>query len=160
LRRRFGLSLKGATLKDIMRIADQIGLASRPVRLELSELHLLKTPCILHWDLNHFVVLKSLGRHGIVIHDPAVGVRRLPLSQASRHFTGVALELTPTGGFEPAKVASRIRVRALLGTLVGVKRSLAHLLSLALAIEVFAMISPLFMAWVVDQALVTADRIC
>jgi ATP-binding cassette subfamily B protein RaxB len=158
LRRRFGLSLKGATLKDIMRIADQIGLASRPVRLELSELHLLKAPCILHWDLNHFVVLKSLGRHGIVIHDPAVGVRRLPLAQASRHFTGIALELTPTGGFEPAKAPPRIRVRALLGRLVGVKRSLAHLLSLALAIEVFAMISPLFMAWVVDHALVTADH--
>jgi ATP-binding cassette, subfamily B, bacterial CvaB/MchF/RaxB len=157
LRRRFGLSLKGATLKDIIRIADQIGLASRPVRLELSELHLLKTPCILHWDLNHFVVLKSLGRHSIVVHDPAVGVRRLPLTHVSRHFTGIALELTPTGGFEPAKAKSRIRVRALLGTLVGVKRSLAHLLSLALAIEVFAMISPLFMAWVVDHALVTAD---
>lgn len=157
LRRRFGLSLKGATLKDIIRIADQIGLASRPVRLELAELHLLKTPCILHWDLNHFVVLKNLGRHSIVVHDPAVGVRRLPLTQVSRHFTGIALELTPTGGFEPAKEESRIRVRALLGTLVGVKRSLAHLVSLALAIEVFAMISPLFMAWVVDHALVTAD---
>lgn len=157
LRRRFGLSLKGATLKDIIRIADQIGLASRPVRLELAELHLLKTPCILHWDLNHFVVLKNLGRHSIIVHDPAVGVRRLPLTQVSRHFTGIALELTPTGGFEPAKEESRIRVRALLGTLVGVKRSLAHLVSLALAIEVFAMISPLFMAWVVDHALVTAD---
>jgi ATP-binding cassette subfamily B protein RaxB len=158
LRRHFGLSLKGATLKDIVRIADQIGLASRPVRLELSELHLLKTPCILHWDLNHFVVLKSISRHAITIHDPAAGVRRLPLADVSRHFTGVALELTPTGGFEPAKAKARIRVRALLGTLIGVKRSLAHLLSLALAIEVFAMISPLFLAWVVDQALVTADR--
>jgi ATP-binding cassette, subfamily B, bacterial CvaB/MchF/RaxB len=157
LRRRYGLSLKGATLKDIMRIADQIGLASRPLRLEIPELNMLRTPCILHWDLNHFVVAKSIGRNAIIIHDPAAGVCRLSLAEVSKHFTGVALELTPTGGFQPAKAAPRLRVRALLGTLVGVKRSLAHLLSLALAIEIFAMLSPLFMAWVVDNALVTAD---
>ena len=157
LRRRFGLSLKGATLKDIMRIADQIGLASRPLRVELAELSMLRTPCILHWDLNHFVVLKSIGRNSVVIHDPAAGVRHLSLAQVSRHFTGIALELTPTGGFQTAQPAARMRVRSLLGRLIGVKRSLALLLGLALAIEIFAMIGPLFMAWVVDHALVTAD---
>src|SRR4051794_14657844 len=158
MRRRFGLSLKGATLKELMRIADQIGMATRPLRLEMSELALLKTPCILHWDLNHFVVLKSVTRQDIVIHDPSVGIRRLPLWQASRHFTGVALELTPTGGFEPTKAAPRVRMGALLGRLVGIKQSLLQLLTLALAIEIFAMASPFFMEWVVDQALVTADH--
>ena len=103
LRRRFGLSLKGATLQDLVRIADRLGLASRPVRLELDELRLLKTPCILHWDLNHFVVLRGVGRHGIVIHDPGVGVRRLRLSEVSKHFSGVALELTPLAVSSPPK---------------------------------------------------------
>src|SRR4051812_21948030 len=64
LRRRFGSSLKGATLVEMMRIADQIGFATRPLRLELSELSELRTPCILHWDLNHFVVLQKIGRNG------------------------------------------------------------------------------------------------
>lgn len=158
LRRRFGFSLRGATLKELIRVADQLGFASRPLRLEMEEVALLKTPCILHWDLNHFVVLKSIGRNGAIIHDPAVGVRRLSLSQMSKHFTGVALELTPTGGFEPLAAAPRVRLGALLGRLVGLKSSLAQLLSLALALEVFAMISPLFLVWVVDHALVTADR--
>jgi ATP-binding cassette subfamily B protein RaxB len=158
LRRRFGLSLKGAALKDIIRIADQVGFASRPVRLEMEELGLLKTPCILHWDLNHFVVLKSASRHGVVIHDPGVGVRRLPLSEVSKHFTGVAVELTPVGGFEAVQAAPRVRVRALLGRMVGLKGSLGHLFLLALAIEVFTVVSPFFMQWVVDHALVTADR--
>src|SRR5438132_242929 len=52
LRRRFGMSLKGCTLKDLVRVADELELASRPLRLELDELRELKTPCILHWDLN------------------------------------------------------------------------------------------------------------
>jgi ATP-binding cassette, subfamily B, bacterial CvaB/MchF/RaxB len=158
LRRRFGMSLKGATLKDIVGIANHLGLAARPVRLEMEELSQLHAPCILHWDLNHFVVLKSVSRSGIVIHDPAFGLRRLPFSQVSKHFTGVALELTPTGGFEPAKSEPRVRLSALLGRMVGIKRSLLQLMCLALAIEVFAITSPLFMQWVVDNALVTADR--
>jgi ATP-binding cassette subfamily B protein RaxB len=158
LRRRFGLSLKGATLKDMMRIADQIGLAARPLRLEVDELALLKMPCILHWNLNHFVVLKSATQSSVVIHDPGYGLRRMSLQQASRHFTGIALELMPTSRFEPAAAPPRVSMRALLGHLVGVKRSLVQLMSLALAIEVFAMVAPLFLVWVVDHALVTSDQ--
>ena len=158
LRRSFGLSLKGATLQDLVRIADRLGLASRPLRLEMEELPQLQTPCVLHWDMNHFVVLKSVGPRGAVIHDPAVGIRRMKLNEVSRHFTGVALELTPAGGFEPASAPPRVRIGALVGRLKGVGRALGHLLALAFAIEVFAMASPLFLGWVVDHALVTADR--
>lgn len=157
LRRRFGVSLKGATLKDVMRVADQLGLAARPLRLELGELAMLKTPCLLHWDMNHFVVLKSVGRASIVIHDPGVGVRRLPLSEVSKRFTGVALELTPTGSFAKAEAPPRVRMRQMLGRFAGLKRSLLQVLTLAFALEVFAITSPLFMQWVVDHALVTAD---
>lgn len=158
LKRRFGLSLTGASLKELVRIADEIGLASRPVRLEMSELQLLRLPCVLHWDLNHFVVLQSVGRNEIVIHDPAVGRRRIPMSEASRRFSGVALELTPTGGFETSAPPPRIKIRSLLGRLHGVKRSLALLLVLALGLEVLALVAPLFMVWVIDHALVTGDR--
>lgn len=158
MRRRFGLSLRGAGMKDLIRIADQVGLASRPVRLEMTELHLLHLPCILHWDLNHFVVLKSVGRGHIVIHDPAVGACRIRFAEASKHFTGVAMELTPTGGFQTVAAPPRIRMGAMLGRLRGVKRALGQLLLLALAIEVFAIASPMFLQWVVDHALLTADR--
>jgi ATP-binding cassette, subfamily B, bacterial CvaB/MchF/RaxB len=83
LRRRYGLSIKGATLRELVAIADQLAMAARPVRLELEELPQLSMPCILHWDLNHFVVLKSAGRSSVIIHDPAAGVRRLSAAEAS-----------------------------------------------------------------------------
>jgi ATP-binding cassette, subfamily B, bacterial CvaB/MchF/RaxB len=158
LRRRFGLSLRGATLKDLIRVADQIGFVTRPVRLDLEELCQLKTPCILHWDLNHFVVLKSVNHKIIVLHDPAVGVRKLVYSEASKHFTGVALEFSPASNFEPAQPAPRLRLLALVGRMVGLKRSLGHIFLLALAIEACAVTAPFFMQWVVDHALMTADR--
>ena len=158
LRRRFGLSLKGATMRDLIGIADQIGLASRPLRLEMDELPMLRMPCVLHWDMNHFVVLKSVTRGVAVIHDPAVGVRRIPLGQMSKHFTGVALEFVATVAFEPATAAPRVRMRQMIGNVVGLKASLVRLLCLALAMEAFAMVSPLFLVWVLDHAIVSGDR--
>src|SRR5258708_25249502 len=95
LRRRFPLSLRGATLAHIIRFADQLGMTSRPLRVELEDLAWLKTPCILHWDMSHFVVLRSAGPRHIVIHDPACGRRKITYPHASRHFSGVALELAP-----------------------------------------------------------------
>lgn len=158
LRRRFGFSLKGASLKDIISVGDRMGLVSRPLRLDLDELQMLSTPCILHWDLNHFVVLKSVGRGSIIIHDPAEGLRRIPMAEVSRHFTGVALELTPGGGFEAEAPPPRVRMRALVGRITGLRRALGHLLLLAFALEIFALLAPLFLGLTVDQAIVSADR--
>ncbi|WP_051243151.1 peptidase domain-containing ABC transporter [Azohydromonas australica] len=158
LRRRLPVSLKGASLKDLIGMAERLGFAARPLRLELDEMRALRLPCILHWDLNHFVVLRSVGRDAVVIHDPAVGVRRLGFDALSRHFTGVALELTPLAGFQDAQPPQRVRMRSVLGRLAGLPGALGQLLALALAIEIFAVISPLFMQWVVDHALVSADR--
>lgn len=158
LRRRYGLSLHGASLKDLVAIADHMGFAARPLRLEADELAMLATPCILHWDLNHFVVLQRVSAAVVVIHDPAAGVRRLSRSEVGRHFTGVALELAPAPGFAPAAPAPRLRVGALAGRIGGLRRSLGLLACMALAIELLAIVSPFFMQWVVDEALVSADR--
>ena len=54
------------------------------------------TPAILHWDLNHFVVLAETSRRGIVVHDPGLGRRELTFEEASKHVTGVVLELMPS----------------------------------------------------------------
>jgi ATP-binding cassette subfamily B protein RaxB len=158
LRRRFALSLKGASLAYLMQASGRLNLAPRALRLELEELPRLRTPCILHWDLNHFVVLASAGPREAVIHDPACGVRRLPMAEVSRHFTGIALELSPTAEFRPADERRRVRLRDLTGPVTGLARSLAQVLLLALALQAFALVAPFYMQWVVDGAVVSADR--
>jgi ATP-binding cassette subfamily B protein RaxB len=158
LRRRFGLSLRGASLKDLVTIAGHIGLDARPLRLEPGELPQLATPCILHWDLSHFVVLRRATAGGVVIHDPAVGVRRLSRAEVERHFTGIALELSPAQAFAPSAPEPRLKVRTLFGRVSGVRRSLLMLLIMALAIETLGVTTPFFLQWIVDEALVSADR--
>lgn len=158
LRRRFSISLKGATLKQLIDIAGRMNLASRPLRLDLEELGKLKAPCILHWNLNHFVVLKRAGPRAIEILDPARGEVRLSIAEASNHFTGVAMELSPTAAFEKKEEKQTIGLRAMMGRVVGLKKSLVQIALLALALEVFALVSPFFMQWVVDGAIVSSDR--
>src|SRR6185369_17876550 len=99
---------------------------------------------VLHWDLNHFVVLKEVSRGWAVIHDPARGVRRLPLAEVSRHFTGVVLELTPRSDFQPRRQRQAIGMRQLLGRVTGLKRSLLHIFALAVALEAFVLLTPFF----------------
>ncbi|HET9822142.1 MAG TPA: peptidase domain-containing ABC transporter [Burkholderiaceae bacterium] len=158
LRQRFSLSLKGATMADLARMADGLKLQPRALRAEPEQLDQLALPCILHWDLNHFVVLVAVRRGMATVHDPARGLRRLRLTELSSHFTGVALELTPAADFAPREERRRVPLRALLGPVRGLKRALGQIVVLALALEVFVLGSPLLLQWVVDDVVVTGDR--
>ncbi|WLA07866.1 peptidase domain-containing ABC transporter [Xanthomonas translucens] len=158
LRRRFPLSLKGAKLNQLVRTAQQLGFSTRPLRLEMQHLDELKLPCILHWDLNHFVVLAKVSKSKLTILDPAVGERKLSINEVSRHFTGVALELTPAADFKPQKAAPSISARQLTGPISGLWGALSQIFLLSAALQVFVVLAPFYMQWVVDQALVSADR--
>ncbi len=158
LRQRFPVSLKGATLAHLLRIAEQLKLGSRPVKLHLRDLGNLKLPCVLHWNFNHFVVLTSVGNDGATILDPAHGKRRLSMDEVSRAFTGVAVELWPNDGFAPTAAAPAVRLRSLLGNIGGLYRSFGQILLLSLVLEVFALTSPFLMQWVVDHVIVSQDR--
>jgi ATP-binding cassette subfamily B protein RaxB len=107
LRRRHPVSLNGVTLRGLIQVASQLRLVSRPLRYELDHLRQLRAPAILHWDMSHFVVLKSVTRKGITLHDPARGEQFFSMQAASKHLTGVALELSPAEGFLPRDERAR-----------------------------------------------------
>ncbi|MEA1062451.1 peptidase domain-containing ABC transporter [Erwinia sp. HR93] len=158
MRQRFSTSLKGATLGDIMLVAGHLGMTGRALRLEVEEMSKLRTPCVLHWNMNHFVVLKSVSKTGITIHDPAQGLRVVPFAEVSRCFSGVALELLPSAEFKPAESRQSISMYRLIGSVHGIRSALSQVLILSIALELFGIISPFYMQWVMDQVLVSADR--
>ncbi len=158
LRERFSLSLKGATMADLVRMAGAMRMHPRAVRAEPDQLAQLALPCILHWDLNHFVVLTGVRGNSVTLHDPARGERRMKLDELSRHFTGIALELTPAADFEVRVEKQRVSLKQLLGPVRGLKRALLQIFVLAAGLEAFLLLSPFFLQWVVDGVLVSADR--
>lgn len=158
LRQRFSVSLKGMTLAHLMRHATRLDLAPRALRCEPDELAQLQLPCILHWNLDHFVVLERVDRRGVSIVDPASGRQRLAMDVVAERFTGVALELQPTSAFVAADTRRRLRLRDLAGRIIGLRRGIVGILVLAAALEAIALVNPVVTQFVVDGALVTGDR--
>lgn len=158
LRLQHSISLKGSTLIHLIQIADAIGLGSRAVKLEMDELHTLKLPCVLHWNFNHFVVLAGVDGQCLTVHDPAQGIRKLSLADASKSFTGVALEVWPGADFKPQQAKPAVSLRSLLGRVSGLFPALGQVLALALVLEVFALMSPFLLQWTIDNVLLTQDK--
>ena len=158
MRVRLSPSLKGITLKHIAQIAETMGMTARGVQVPLESLGKLRLPAVLHWDMNHFVVLTRVAGRKITVHDPARGKRVLTLDEASRHFTGVAMEFTPTADFQRKDEREKIKSWQLLGAASGLKGTIAQILLLSFALEVFAIAMPFFLQLTVDRVLVGRDR--
>ena len=157
LRRRHPVSLKGVTMRGLIQVANQMHLACRPLRFELHDIRLLTLPAIVHWDMNHFVVLKSASSRAVVVHDPALGVKSYTLAEASKHLTGVALELTPTEGFTPKNERARLPFRAFWGHLSGMGSPLLQIFALSVILELLVIAAPFYMQLMVDEVIARGD---
>ena len=153
LRQKASISISGANLKSLMRLADQLGFSSRALRVELSALKEVQLPAVVHWDLNHFVVLQAVNDKRAVIHDPARGRVNMPLGEFSNHFTGVVLELRPAGVFKPIEARVKFQLKELWSNLRGAGQGFAFVLLLSIALQAMAFIAPFQMQLVVDQAI-------
>jgi ATP-binding cassette, subfamily B, bacterial CvaB/MchF/RaxB len=157
LRRRHPVSLKGVTLRGLMQVASQMHFACRPIRFELGHIRQLQLPALVHWDMNHFVVMKSATKRGILINDPASGQKFLPLAEASKHLTGVALELSPSEGFRARDERSRLPFSTFWTQLDGSAHALLQILLLSIILEAFVIASPFYLQLTVDEVIARGD---
>lgn len=157
LRRRYSVSNHGINLKQLMNMASRLQLSSRALQLEINEVADLQRPCVLHWDMNHFVVLKSVTKKGVRIHDPAFGERSLDWKELGKHFTGVALELLPTTDFREGEDKKRLRLGDFWQRITGLKRSLIQIFLLSILLQVFTIAMPFYMQTVVDDVVLRSD---
>jgi len=157
LRQQFGLSISGASLRTLMGMADRLGFATRAIKVPLESLSKIKTPAILHWDLSHFVVLAKADTTQITIHDPAVGKRKLSLKEASKHFTGVALEIAPSDEFKTIEARKPVHLTSLWSKLEGFWGSFAQIIGISLALQVAVFAAPFFNQLVIDEAIARSD---
>lgn len=158
LRRQYAMSAKGAKLTDLLVLGDQLHLSGRAIRCELEEFSALRLPAVLHWKLNHFVVLVRVSKSHIWIHDPASGKQKVNLQDCSAFFSGVAVEWQPQQQFEKRQENHRLSIRQLWHRVTHLYRTIALLVFLSLLLQVVAVFAPYYMQWVVDHVLTTADR--
>lgn len=157
LRKMFSVSNEGTTLRDLSIFATGLNLTSRPLKVELEALNKLKTPCVLHWDMSHFVVLKSVSKKFITILDPAYGEKKITIEEASKSFSGIAVEFIPTKDFEVNNKTNSIKLSDFWSNVNGLKSSLLLILVLSLILQVFLLASPYYIQLVVDDVLLSGD---
>lgn len=157
MRRRYAPSLRGAALKTLIGVADRIGLTPRAVKLTLDQLDNLHVPAVLHWNMNHYVVLERVKGGEALIHNPDGRSTWMPIDEVSDHFTGVALELRPSTDFKTGKERERLRLSQLWQRMTGIKRALLQVLVLTLVLQAFVLASPYYMQLAIDQALPALD---
>lgn len=147
---------RGTDALSIMQGAETFGLRGRGVRLDLDSLHYLPTGSILHWGLNHFVVLDRIGRTSVDVVDPAYGRRNLSLETFGKQFTGVALVFEPADHFEPTPPGKSKTWRYLVQLLA--QRSLiGRVLVTSLALRLFALALPVLTAMLIDRVIPRGD---
>jgi len=157
LRARLPPSPRGATLNDLLKAAAELKLSGRPLRLELSDLHRLALPAILHWEMQHFVVLTRLGRRAAIIHDPARGKRSIQLAALSRCFTGVVLELRETKDFEKRDERRSMSLFDFVRSCGNLSRYICLMLVLLATVQVLALVPPVATQLLIDEVVLGQD---
>lgn len=95
-----GVSRDGSNAKNIIKAAKKYNLIAKGYRYEIDELRQQATfPCIIHWNFNHFVVLKGFKGNRVMINDPSDGSLSIPIEEFDKSFTGICLTFEPDEDF-------------------------------------------------------------
>lgn len=157
LRQRFSVSSAGATLRGIMDFAGQLGFSTRALKVDMEALEHVHVPAIAHWDLQHFVVLKSVSRSKIVIHCPSRGAVTLSRNEFSQHYTGVILELEKAQNFETVTARKPVRLQSLWSESRGIWLSGFQILGVTLVYQILGFLAPFQNQLIVDDVIGKRD---
>ncbi|MCY1780660.1 cysteine peptidase family C39 domain-containing protein, partial [Klebsiella pneumoniae] len=157
-RQRFGSPSQGVTLMSLSKTAEHAGLKSRALSLDLDEIRQLKLPCVIHWGMNHYVVLTKVRKSSFIVHDPALGKRIIGIQEMSNNFTGIALELWPDQHFQQEKAKSRLRLLDLMRNIVGLKSALLKIFAFSVVVEVIGLLLPIGTQLVTDHVIMAHDQ--
>ncbi len=97
-----GVSRDGSKAKNIYLAAEHYGFKVNAYRMSPESLKEQGTfPCIIHWNMNHFVVLNGFRGKHVYINDPARGTVKISWEEFDNSFTGVVITLVPSADFNP-----------------------------------------------------------
>ncbi|MFD2655623.1 peptidase domain-containing ABC transporter [Gracilibacillus thailandensis] len=87
----------GTSLKKLTELTENVGfkLKSYYAKNLLNEIENcnMKTPCMVHWNNNHFVILERVNKKLIQIIDPAVGRKNITIEEFDECYSGTVVKL-------------------------------------------------------------------
>ena len=146
----------GVSARELVECAARFGARARGVRLEVKDLAELPRGAILHWGFDHFVVYDGLARGGVRIVDPASGPLVVPLARFGESFTGVALIVERSEGFERRRLRRR-GLGAYFRQLLRDRVLLTRAVVLSAVLQLAALSLPLLLGAIVDHVVPRRD---
>lgn len=148
-----GVSRNGSNARNIISVARYYGLDAAGFRCEPQELRSGCTfPCIIHWTMNHFVVLCGFRGNRAYINDPSKGAYSIPMETFDECFTGICLRFEPSDRFEPFGRQKSILSFA-AKRLSGMKSAVIFAILTALITSFIGILNPAFSRVFLDRLL-------
>lgn len=152
-----GVSRDGSNARNVLKAARNYGLESAGYRLDIESLKRNGTfPCIIHWEYNHFVVLRGFKGNKVFLNDPGRGSLSISIEEFEKGFTGICLMFEPTEAF----VADGKR-KSILGfaarRLADAKTAVVFGVVMGIFTYAFTVVDPIMSQYFIDRFLTGRD---
>lgn len=147
-----GISRDGSKASSIVKAARSYGFIAKGFTKSPQELLTMKTPMIIHWNHNHFLVLEGFKGKYVYLNDPAAGKRRLTWEEFDDCFTGVVLTFEPGPEFKPGGEKPN-PTESLKSYLKGSEMALVYLVLIGLLLVLPGLVVPMFSRIFLDEIL-------
>lgn len=159
---------EGVSLLALSETAEELGLENESAKLTPEQLALVPVPCILHWNQNHFVVLRKVSKNGryFYVSDPGKGRIRYDAGEFARHWAadadgrGIAMVLQPTEAFYARRdkvLRQKRTLRFIMGYVARYRRHFAQIMLGMLVGSLLQLVLPFLTQAVVDVGIRRQD---
>jgi ATP-binding cassette subfamily B protein len=148
-----GVGRSGASLKALAQAAERLGFQARPVRSSFNRVAEQSMPWIAHWQGDHYVVVYRVKHNRVILADPALGKRSIPIPEFLASWTGYALLLSPTT-FLQAMPSAKPSLGRFWGAFAPYRSLLIPIIIASVLMQMFGLITPLFTQIILDQVVV------
>ena len=148
-----GVSRDGSNATNILQAARMYGFKTRGVAITAQKLRQAGSfPCIIHWDLAHFVVLCGFRGNKAIINDPAKGCMKVPMEQFEKMFSKICLYIYPDENFVPSG-KKRSMLSFARKRLIGARSLVAFFSIITIVFYVLGIVDPVIRQFFVDNLL-------
>lgn len=159
---------EGVSLLALSETAEELGLENESAKLTPEQLALVPVPCILHWNQNHFVVLRKVSKNGryFYVSDPGKGRIRYDAGEFARHWAadadgrGIAMVLQPTEAFYARRdkvLRQKRTLRFIMGYVARYRRHFAQIMLGMLVGSLLQLVLPFLTQAIVDVGIRRQD---
>lgn len=148
-----GVSRDGLKATNIIKAAKEFGLEAKGYAKSIEKLMQIKTPAIIFWNFNHFLVLEGFTKNKVYLSDPAQGRYQVSHAEFDESYTGVVLTFNPSDKFEKGN-EKRGLISSLSSRITNSKMSIVYIVLASLFLVVPGLVVPSFLKVFIDKYLV------